>query len=116
MNKTLKIGVATVAQQRARTMAIASGKQKRAAADPTIWFPSISAMARIISDENLALLKVIREQHPDSIEALAEAVGRHAPNVSRSLHAMVPFELVTLVKKGRSVIPETAWEHLTVKI
>lgn len=116
MNKTLKVGVATVQQQRARSLAIASGMQVRTADEPTVWFPSVSAMARVISDENLALLKTIREQHPDSIEALAVAVGRHAPNVSRSLHSMVPFGLVNLVKKGRAVIPETTLEHVTVEI
>jgi predicted transcriptional regulator len=36
-------------------------------------------MARVLSDENMALLKVIRESHPDSMDALAKAVGRYVP-------------------------------------
>lgn len=39
MNKTLKIGIATVQEQRKRSLAIAAGKRTRGAGDPNIWFP-----------------------------------------------------------------------------
>lgn len=116
MSNVLKVGIATVEEQRKRTLEIASGRRERKPEEPKIWFPSFSAAAKILSDENLALLKAIRELHPESIEELAEAVGRHQPNVSRSLHTMVPFGLVTLVKKGRVVMPETAVEHVTMEV
>ncbi len=88
MNKTLEIGIASVTEQRARSLAIASGAHARIAGEPNIWFPSDTSMARVLSDENMAFLKAIREQHPDSMDALALAVGKQAPNVSRSLHKM----------------------------
>lgn len=56
MGKILKIGIATVPEQRARSLAIAAGKRTRGAGDPKIWFPSVSAMSRVLSDENLALV------------------------------------------------------------
>lgn len=87
----MKIGIATPQQQLERALAIASGTRTREADEPTVWFPSISAVARIFSDDNMALLKIIREKHPESIDALAEAVGKHAQNVSRSLQAMEPY-------------------------
>lgn len=116
MSKVLKVGIATVEEQRKRALAIASGERERKLDDPKIWFPSLGAAARVLSEENLALLKAIRELHPVSIEELAKAVGKLQPNVSRSLHTMEPYGLVTLVKRGRTVMPETAIEHVTMDV
>jgi predicted transcriptional regulator len=114
MNKVLKFGIASVPVQRARTLAIAAGKRQRCEDEPQVWFPSVMAMARVLSDENMALLKVIRESHPDSMDALAKAVGKHAPNVSRSLHTMAQYGLVKLVKHGRTVMPQVTSEGVSV--
>ena len=115
MNKVLKVGIATVQEQRARSLAIAAGTRQRGNDEPNVWFPSVSAMARVLSDENMALLKAIREQRPDSMDALAQVVGKHAPNVSRSLHAMAAYGLVEFVRNGRSVTPQATFEHLLVE-
>ena len=61
MNKVLKFGIAPVPVQRARTLAIAAGTRQRGKDEPNVWFPTVTAMARVLSDENMALLKVIRE-------------------------------------------------------
>jgi predicted transcriptional regulator len=114
MNKVLKIGIASVPQQRSRSLAIAAGTRKRADDEPNVWFPSIAAMARVLSDENMALLKAVREQQPDSMDSLARVVGKHAPNVSRSLHTMAEYGLVKFIKKGRTVTPQTTFDHLSV--
>ena len=115
MNKVLKVGIATVQEQRARSLAIAAGTRQRGNDEPNVWFPSVSAMARVLSDENMALLKAVREQRPDSMDALAQVVGKHAPNVSRSLHAMAAYGLVEFVKNGRTVTPQASFEHLSVE-
>lgn len=115
MNKVLKIGIATVPEQRARSLAIAAGTRQRIAGEPNVWFPSVAAMARVLSDENMALLKAVREQQPDSMDTLAKVVGKHAPNVSRSLHAMAQFGLVRFIKNGRNVTPQATFEHLSVE-
>ena len=114
MNKVLKIGIASVPQQRSRSLAIAAGTRKRADGEPNVWFPSIAAMARVLSDENMALLKAVREQQPDSMDSLARVVGKHAPNVSRSLHTMAEYGLVKFIKNGRTVTPQTTFDHLSV--
>jgi predicted transcriptional regulator len=116
MSNVLKVGIATVEEQRKRTLEIASGLRKRKPDEPKLWFPSLCAAIRVLSDENLALLKAIRELHPESIEELAKAVGRLQPNVSRSLHTMEPYGLVRLVRKGRVVMPETAIDHVTMEV
>lgn len=116
MSTVLKVGIASVNEQRKRTLAIASGTRARIVGEPKVWFPSLNAAARVLSEDNLALLKAIRELHPDSVEALAKAVGKLQPNVSRSLHAMEPYGLVTLVKNGRTVVPRTSIEHVTMEV
>ena len=60
MNKVLKIGIATVPEQRARSLAIAAGKRQHGVDEPNVWFPSVTAMARVLSDENMTLLKEVR--------------------------------------------------------
>lgn len=110
----LKFGIATVAEQRARALAIASGTLQRGKDDPKVWFPSVSAAMRVLSDENMALLKYIREQRPESVSEVASALGKQAPNISRSLHTMEQFGLVRMVKQGRVVKPESLAEQVVV--
>ena len=114
MNKVLKFGIASVPVQRARSLAIAAGSRQRAKDEPNVWFPTVTAMARVLSDENMALLKAIHESHPDSMDTLAKTVGRHAPNVSRSLHTMAQYGLVKLIKHDRTVIPQVTSERVSV--
>jgi predicted transcriptional regulator len=116
MKKVMKFGIASVAEQRARSLAIAAGTRERGIDEPRVWFPSVSAAARVLSDDNLALLKVIREQRPESMDALARAVNKQAPNVSRSLHTMEQYGLVKLSKIGRTVVPEAMFEHVTLQV
>jgi len=42
---------------------------------------------------------------PDSLKALAEAVGREPSNLSRTLKTMKHYGFVALVKENRSVKP-----------
>jgi predicted transcriptional regulator len=114
VNKVIKFGIASVAVQRARSLAIAAGTRQSVKDEPSVWFPTVAAMARVLSDENMALLKLIRESPPDSMDSLAKAAGKHAPNVSRSLHTMAQYGLVKLTKHGRTVIPQATSERVTV--
>jgi predicted transcriptional regulator len=114
MRKIIRFGIASVAEQRARSLAIATGKRARLVNEPKVWFPSVKAAARVLSDENMSLLKAIREQRPESMDALAKAVGKQAPNVSRSLHTLEQFGLVSLNKIGRTVVPVAMFERVTL--
>jgi predicted transcriptional regulator len=116
MSKTIKIGIATVPEQRARSLAIVAGERRVVAGEPKIWFPSISAAMRVVSDENMALLRVIREQHPESVDALARAVGKPAAAVAESLQTMANFNLVKLNKVGGNVVPEAACDRVTLEL
>ncbi len=100
---TLKVGIATYDQMKARTMAIAKGEHKPKRGEPKVWFTSMESFARILSDHNRELLDLMIETEPDSIAELAELSGRAKGNLSRTLKTMERYGLVVLEKgpKGR---------------
>lgn len=74
MNK-LKLGIASVEQYRARTMAIARGEYVPASDEPKVWFQSLETLAQVLSMKNRALLAVIAETSPASLNKLAKKTG-----------------------------------------
>ncbi len=64
--KTLKIGIASYEDMKARTMAIARGRLKPKAHEPKVWFTSTESFAKVLSNKNRALLAVIAATHPAS--------------------------------------------------
>ena len=73
--------------------ATVSGKQV-----PTVWFPSMATLAAVLSEDNRALLRLIHDQRPSSLTALAELTGRQVPNLSHTLRMMESYGLVMLKK------------------
>jgi len=103
--KTITIGVMPQAQIRARAIAIAKGEYKPKAGEPKIWFTSMKSVAEVLSDQNRALLKVIRETNPDSMAVLAKTTGRQPGNLSRTLKTMSRYGLVELQRERTHVRP-----------
>ena len=60
---TLKVGIASYADMKARTIAIASGELKPQTDDPKVWFTSPESFAKLLSNRNRALLAQIAETH-----------------------------------------------------
>lgn len=102
--KTLKIGIASVAQMRARTLAIAGGKLKPAPDDPKVWFLSVESVAKVLSEKNQELLRIICEAAPDTLNSLAEKTGRHKSNLSRTLKTLDRYGLVHIQRGERGRI------------
>ena len=105
--RTLRVGIASYEQMKARTVAIARGEYRPAAGEPKVWFTSAESFARVLSDRNRALLGVIAESAPDSLARLAELTGRKKSNLSRTLKTMERYGFVHRTRGVRgSVIPE----------
>ncbi len=66
--KTLKIGIASYKDMKARTMAIAGGEIKPKPGDPKVWFTSTESFAKVLSDKNRAPLATIAATHPGSLQ------------------------------------------------
>lgn len=103
--KPIMIGVMPQKQIRARMIAIARGEYKPKPGEPKIWFTSMKSVAEVLSDQNRALLKVIRETNPDSMAALAKTTGRQPSNLSRTLKTMSRYGLVDLQREKTHVRP-----------
>lgn len=63
--KTMKFGIASYDEFKARTMAIARGELKPAANELKVWFPSAENLARVLSQKNQALLATIAKSLND---------------------------------------------------
>jgi predicted transcriptional regulator len=78
---TLKVGIATYEQMKARTLAIARGELRPKPGDPKVWFTSAESFARLLSNRNRALS--VGPHRPDA-PRFAERTGcRHGPHASQ---------------------------------
>src|SRR5271165_2270600 len=113
--KTLRVGIASYEQMKARTLAIARGEYKPAAGEPKVWFRSAESFARVLSDRNRALLGTIAESAPESLARLAELTGRRKSNLSRTLKTMERYGFVRLSRGARgSVIPQVPYQRISL--
>ncbi len=103
--KSIKIGIMPKEQIRARVLAIARGDIKPRPSEPKIWFTSMKSLAEVLSDDNRALLKVIRDIRPDSVTSLAVATGRKPGNLSRTLKTMSHYGIVEMRREKKLVRP-----------
>ena len=64
--KAIIMGILPQEQIRERVLAIARGEYKPGSREPKIWFTSMCSLTEVLSDENLALHKVIKEIQPQT--------------------------------------------------
>ena len=98
---TLKVGIASYDEMKARTLAVARGKRRIAADEPKVWFTSTESFAKVLSVGNRDLLRIIAEQAPGSLDELARMTGRGKSNLSRTLKTMEGYGLVRLMRGAR---------------
>jgi predicted transcriptional regulator len=115
--RTLRVGIASYEQMKARTVAIARGEYKPPADEPKVWFRSAESFARVLSDRNRALLEIIAEFAPESLARLAELTGREKSNLSRTLKTMERYGFVHLTRGARrSVIPRVPYQRISLTL
>ena len=97
---------------------------------PKLWFDSgmaarnsakrqasPEALIKLLSEENLALLRVIGSAKPSSVRALAYLVGRKQPNLSRTLKRLEEAGIVRLVPgPKRTVAPHLLAQRVTLDL
>ena len=115
--KALRIGIATLEQYRDRTIAIAKGEYKVRRDEPKIWFTSLESLSKLLSTRNRALLKLIAETQPGSLQELAQMTGRAKSNLSRTLRTMERYGLVQFEEgHGRNLAPRVDYTDLVVDL
>lgn len=114
---TLKVGIATLEQFKARTMAIARGEYVPAVDEPKVWFASLATLSQVLSDKNRALLALIAKTQPESLNELAEKTGRAKSNLSRTLKTMERYGLVHFEQgPGRRIIPRVNYSGVELEM
>jgi len=79
-------------------------------------FDSVSALLRLLTPENRALLAVIRDKKPQSIAELAELTGRAQPNLTRTLGKLEAMGFVHMKNVSRRRVPTTSVHAFRVRI
>lgn len=103
--KSMTIGIMPQDKIRERLYAIAKGEYKPKPNEPKIWFTSMKSLAEVLSDDNRALLHVIKDAQPESISSLAEMTGRKPGNLSRTLKTMSNYGIVEMKRENNHVRP-----------
>jgi predicted transcriptional regulator len=104
---TLKVGIASYEEMKARTLAVARGERRISPHKPKVWFTSTESFAKVLSAGNRDLLRVIAEKTPGSLDELARITGRAKSNLSRTLRTMEGYGLIHLERGSRGRIAPT---------
>ena len=105
MMQVLKVGIMPRELFQKRMLDIAAGRYKLKRGEPKVWFSSIKSLSEVLSDNNVRLLKIIEEHHPETLQELAKLSGRQSSNLSRTLKTMERYGIVELRKHNRTVKP-----------
>lgn len=112
--KVLRIGVASVDEFKARTIAVVKGQRKVRAGEPKLWFSSAQSIGKLI-DQNWPLLQEIRWHPPRSMTELAARTGRSLSNLSRTLKSLELRGLVSIEGgEGLSKRPVVTYDRIEV--
>ncbi|ARP96754.1 HVO_A0114 family putative DNA-binding protein [Bordetella genomosp. 13] len=115
--KMLKVGIASLEQYKARTLAIARGEYTPQPDEPKVWFQSIESLSQVLSERNRALLALIAETEPQSIHELALKTGRAKSNLSRTLRTMEQYGLIHFEQgPGRQLAPRADYSGISLEM
>ena len=116
-SKVLRVAIAPREAIKQYTRDIVAGRRRRATDDPDVWFTSVESFAKVLSEKNRALLALIVERRPESIDALATESGRAKSNLSRTLRTMERYGLIRLEKgAGRKLRPIVTFGRVELKL
>ncbi len=110
--RILHIGIAPRDYVKQRTMEIVRGKPF-GPGEPRHWVSSLESLAKILTDNNMILLEMIRNSKPQSLTELAKMSGRAKSNLSRTLHTMESLGLVELRSEAHGKkVPTVVYDSL----
>ena len=84
-----------------------------------VYFTSLEAMRKVLTEKRLELLHIIKEQQPDSVYELSKIVKRDLKNINSDLDLLRDIGLVSMSKarKGRErVIPRVNYDKIQLEI
>ncbi|MBU0994073.1 MAG: transcriptional regulator [Proteobacteria bacterium] len=103
--RIMKIGILSREDYQKRTIAIAKGEHKPRRDEPKVYFESMESLGQVLSGQNQELLRLIKDNHPDSLSELEMISGRKKPNLSRTLKTLSNYGIVELIREKGMVRP-----------
>lgn len=98
------------------------GERQPQWAEETLYFDSIDELRQVLTDRRLELLRLIRKERPESINALAVLAGRDFKNVNADVHLLARLGLLDLgeeeagpQRRGRKS-PKVPYSAVSVEI
>jgi predicted transcriptional regulator len=77
---------------------------------------SVEALMRLLTPENRELLRVIRDEEPQSVAALARLTHRAEPNLARTLGKLEAAGLVAFRQDGKRRAPISLARRFSVHV
>jgi predicted transcriptional regulator len=84
-----------------------------------IYFESLDAMRKVLTEERLRIVKIIKKEHPASIYALAKILGRDVKNTFDDIQFLAEAGLVELRKTKdvrEKTTPEVNYDKILLEI
>lgn len=118
MTRTLHVRVDTATDRSdlTDTLAALDSGEDVPPGDSVLSVESLETLGRLFRPTNLELLQAIIEHDPESIRALARAVGRHPPEVLDNIHELVNYGLVELEANGQAKRPVLWYDEIEIGI
>ncbi|MBZ8727354.1 transcriptional regulator [Escherichia coli] len=111
-----RIGIIPEKVLRQRMLDIAKGKLKPEPDEPRVWFSSLNALGQALSNENIALLRIMDAEKPQTMTELASLSGRQLSNLSATLKMLSRYSFVSLEKQGNCVHPKALFTDFEIII
>lgn len=83
--------------------------------EPKVWFPSLKTAAEVL-DRNRDLIRIINDEHPESVKELATLSGRAESNVSRYLKRLEAYGIVRMIRTGKTRRPEALAREFDIRM
>lgn len=84
-----------------------------------VYFENLEAMRKVLTEERLRILKVIKQNHPASIYELAKMLGRDVKNTFNDVQFLAGAGLIELkkTKDGRErSMPIVSYDRIMLEI
>jgi predicted transcriptional regulator len=101
---------------REQMKAVARGEKPAPADAAGPSFESAEVLLRLLTPDNRKLLRMIRDEHPQSVAELARLSNRAGPNLLRTLGKLEAFGLIEMTTSGNRRIPTSKIKRLSVEI
>jgi predicted transcriptional regulator len=79
-------------------------------------FTSLEAFRKALTPQRYALLRLIHEKRPGSLQELAELAGRDMKNVSEDVKKLVEMDMVEMERHGRAKSPRVNYDRIILDL